>query len=400
MRRQPLRALALSVAVVLASGCQGSAPSREALIVVSAPLSAQPWVGRFLERGAKLAAQEVNAGHPRVRIEVLDNGGSAQAAVANARRAVAEGAIALVTDGVGAKAVAAVTDPAHLAVFVTFEGGASLIDATAHPSLFRLAPANTYLCRRLADYLADTQRGKAVAIIADDSSYGAEGSATVKADLLHDDVAVVSYQTVPERAAGVSAQVLAARRTNAQVLVVWARAAGLAAVVRAARSTGWDVPIYSGPAAEDPLLRQQLADRPDWVEGLTFVSFRITSETGGVPFAAYRKAYEKAFGRDEVGVTAGGKPVVMPPDWSTYSYDGVKLVVAALDRAGSHDRSKVLAALEQVTITGANGDERGYGPDDREGVSPDDMYFARFRGMRFFPTHDDKLSTNLPDVAQ
>ena len=27
---------------------------------------------------------------------------------------------------------------------------------------------------------------------------------------------------------------------------------------------------------------------------------------------------------------------------------------------------------------GQKGDERGYGPTDREGVSPDDMYFGRF----------------------
>ncbi|MGB8649500.1 MAG: ABC transporter substrate-binding protein, partial [Mycobacteriales bacterium] len=346
-------------------------------------------------------AQQVDAGSGRhVRVEVLDNGGSPQTAAANARQAVAEGAVALITDGVGAKAVAAVTDPVKLPVFITFEGGASLTDPQALPTLFRLAPANTYLCRRLADYLADVQLHKTVALIGDDSSYGLEGTANAKADLVHDDVQVVSEQTVPEGAADVSAQVLAARRSGAQVLVVWARAAGVAAVLRAARSTGWQVPVYTGPAGEDPLVRQRLADHPAWVDGLVFVSFRITSEMGGAPFAAYRKAYEKAYGVEKVGVTSGGKDVVMPPDWSTYPYDAVRLVAAALDRAGSTDRAKVYDALQSVSITGANGDERGYGPDDREGVSPDDMYFATFRGMRFYPNRDDKLSTNLPEVPQ
>ena len=392
----PVVVLALGLA-----GCSGSAPKGVALVVVSAPLTVQPWVGEFLKKGAELAAQQVNAGKGRrLKVEVLDNGGSAQTAVANARRAVDEGAVALITDGVGAKAIAAVTDPAKLAVFITFEGGASLTDPTSMPTLFRLAPSNTYLCRRLADYLADVQPGKTMALLSDDSSYGREGSANVKADLLHDDVSVVSDQTVPEGASDVSAQVLQARRSGAKVLVVWARAAGVASVVRAARSTGWDVPVYTGPAGEDPLVRQRLADKPEWVEGLNFVSFRITSEVGGAPFAAYRKDYEKAYGPDEVGVSAGGKKVIMPPDWSTYPYDSVKLLSAALDRAGSIDRAKVYAALQAVTITGANGDERGFGPDDREGVSPDDMYFAHFEGMRFVPNKDDKLSTNLPPVPQ
>jgi ABC-type branched-subunit amino acid transport system substrate-binding protein len=383
------------------SGGSTSGEPKQALVVVSAPLTAQPWIGTFLERGAQLAAQQVGEEKgTTVRVEVLDNGGSAQTAVANARKAVSEGAVALITDGVGAEAIAAVTDPVRLPVFVAFEGGASFIGATNHPSLFRLAPANDAMCRRLADYLADTQPGKPFALLSDDSAYGREGAAHVEADLLHDEVRVVSEQTVPEGAADVSAQVLAARRSGARVLVVWARAATVASVLRAVRSTGWDVKVVTGPTGEDPLVRQRLADHPAWVDGLVFVSFRITSEVGGAPCAAYRRAYESEFGPDKVGVKAGGKDVVMPPDWSMYSFDAVHLVKAALDRAGSADRAKVFDALQHVTITGANGDERGFGPDDREGVSPDDMYFATFTDMRFHPNRDDKLSTNLPEVPQ
>jgi hypothetical protein len=90
----------------------------------------------------------------------------------------------------------------------------------------------------------------------------------------------------------------------------------------------------------------------------------------------------------------------MPPDWSMYPYDTVKLVEAAVELAGSTSTTAVFDALQKVTITGANGDERGFSDVDREGVSPDDMYFATFRGMRFFPNRDDKLSTNLPEVPQ
>jgi ABC-type branched-subunit amino acid transport system substrate-binding protein len=394
----------LALVVVLGvAGCSGGSSSAgaDALVVVSAPLSSSPWIGDFIRKGAELAVREVDAGKGRhIRLEVLDNAGSAQTAVAQARRAVREGAVALITDGVGARAVAAVTDPARLPVFITFEGGSSLTDPKALPSLFRLAPANVDLCRRLADYLADVRPGQSVALIGDDSQYGVEGTANVKADLLHDEVQVVSTATVPGAARDVSAQVLAARRSGADVLVVWARAAGVAAVIRTARSTGWDVPVYTGPAGEDPLVRQQLADHPQWLDGTVFVSFRITSESGPDAFNAYRKAYEKAYGTSTFGVSSGGRQVQQPPDWSMYSYDAIHLVKAALDRAKQATAKQVYDGIQAVVITGANGDERGYGPDDREGVSPDDMYFAYFKGMRFHPKLDDKLSTSLPEVAQ
>ena len=55
---------------------------------------------------------------------------------------------------------------------------------------------------------------------------------------------------------------------------------------------------------------------------------------------------------------------------------------------------------DNFVITGANGDERGYAPTSREGVSPDDMYFAQFHGFVFSPVTDDLLSQSLPTVPQ
>jgi len=382
-------------AVLLLPACAAApAGGDEALFVVSAPLTGEPWVGRSVERGAQLAAAELNEDGGidgrRVRIEVLDNAGSPQRAVANARRAVSRGALALVTDGVGALAVAEVSEPADLPVFVVFEGGASIVDPQERPTVFRLAPANAPMSRRLADYVSE--KASRVGLLADGSSYGTEGVQATRTALSRNEITVSSDAAIGE---DVAAQVLQARRGGAEALVVWARASGVAAVVRAARSTGWDVPVFTGPTGEDPLVRQRLADRPEWLDGLTFVSFRITSEVGPEPFAAYRAAYEQEFGVEQVGVQAGGRPVVMPPDWSTYAYDAVKLTAAAVLAGGP-----LLTALDGTVITGANGDERGFGPTDREGVSPDDMYFGRFQDLRFAPVEDDLLSTGLPAVPQ
>ena len=396
MRRRALAVVLALAAVLPACGDAGGSPD-ELLFVVSAPLTESPWVGRFVQRGAELAAAELNADGGvdgrEVVVEVVDHGGSPQRAVANARTAVSRGAVALITDGTGAVAVSEVTDPVPLPVFVVFEGGASIVDPEERPTLFRLAPANAPMSRRLADYVSE--QGERVALLSDTSSYGREGVDATREALQRNEVTVVADVTLPDGGGDVAAQVLQARRAGADLLVVWARAAGVASVVRAARSAGWDVPVYTGPTGEDPLVRQRLADHPEWLDGLTFVSFRITSEVGPEPFAAYRKAYEERFGAEQVGVEAGGRPVVQPPDWSTYSYDAVKLVGAAVAAGGP-----LMDALHSTVITGANGDERGFGPADREGVSPDDMYFGRFEDLRFAPVDDDILSTNLPPVPQ
>lgn len=385
---------AAAAGVLLVVGCSSAAPrSTEALVVVSAPLSTSPWIGRAIERGARLAAVELAGTRTPVRLEVLDNGGSPQRAVAHARRAVDRRAAALVTDGTGAAAIAGVSEPARLPVFVTFQGGASILDPAARRTVFRIAPANKPMSTRLADYLAEQH--PRVALLSDDSSYGREGAAAMRLAFRRDEVPVVADLTVPAAAAALAPQVLAARRAGATVLVLWCSAGDVAAAVEAARGSGWDVPVYAGPTGEDPLVRQRLAAHPGWVTGMTFVSFRITSEAGPEPFERYRAAYEKRFGAERVGVRQDGRDVVQPPDWSMFGYDAVRLVAAARARGGS-----LLDALENTTITGANGDERGFGAQQREGVSPDDMYFARFDGFVFAPVKDDVLSVGLPAVPQ
>ena len=78
----------------------------------------------------------------------------------------------------------------------------------------------------------------------------------------------------------------------------------------------------------------------------------------------------------------------------------MKLVAAALTKAGTTGAKLTSVLAGNEVITGANGDERGFGPEDREGVSPDDMYFASYRETRFHPMTDDVLSTSLPEVPQ
>jgi ABC-type branched-subunit amino acid transport system substrate-binding protein len=392
-----VRRLAAFVAVaLLAAGCHSPKKSNALVVVVSAPISTSPWVADFVVNGARLAAQELT-GKTDFRLVELDHGNSVERALANARRAVAEHAAALVTDGVGAVAVAGVTGPANIPTFVTFEGGQDFVDETARPTLFRMAPANRPMTVRLADYVAAHK--PRIALVTDDTGYGRDGRADLTRAIARDKLTLLSSVEV---ATGTdpAPQVLAAKQKGADTVIVWARAPMVASVVTAMRSRGWNAAIYSGPTAEDPLVRQTLATHPEWLDGLGFVSFRMTAEVGPAPFERFRRAYEAKFGADTIGVNAGGREVVQPPDWAMYSYDSLNLLAAALRLSKGKTGAPLMAAMNQASVTGANGDERSFLPRNHEGVSSDDMYIARFASMRFTPVKDDILSSSLPEVPQ
>jgi branched-chain amino acid transport system substrate-binding protein len=400
------RALLLAVAAVALTACGGhSEATRTPLtVVVNAPFSRSPYLGRTIENGTRLAVSEVNAAGIGVgnktyelRVRTMDTGLSPARAVANVRRAAGQDAVAIVDEGTGIDASWRLAR--GVPVCVVFAGGDQVTDPIARPNVFRIAPTDHGIAFRLAEYLIPKKLR--VALLHDDSDYGAAGAVALDAAFSRNRSSVAIEETLPADALDVGPQILRARRAGATALLVWGRPATIASAITAARSAGWDVPVYTPPTGADPFVRQQLADHPAWVDGLTFAGGRLTSEVGTGPFRAFEQKYESAFGVDEVGVeTSGGLSVIQPPETAMYAYDFVHLLAAALLKAGSTDPAKVTEALNEVTTEGANGDERAFNQHNHDGVIDDDVYFARFHDMTYAPVADDSLSATLPKLPQ
>jgi ABC-type branched-subunit amino acid transport system substrate-binding protein len=400
-----LALLVLLCAFVPACGGDDSKGSEETLLIaVNAPFSRTPYVGQTIADGAQLAADEATIktddGTVRFRIKRYDTGLSARRAVANVRRALADGAVAIIDEGTGINASWRLARDADRPVCITYQGGVDLVDPVERPNVFRVAPTDHGTAFRLAEYLIP--KGLKIGLVVDDSSYGQEGAKALGESFAHNPEAVAINLTVPAGSADLAPEVLRARRAGATALLVWAQPTTIAGVLTAARSSGWDVPVYTPASGEDPLVRQQLANHPDWVDGLTFAAGRPTAEVGPAPFLAFQQKYEQRFGVQLVGVkTPDGAEVAQPPDYAMYSYDCVNVLAAAIERAGGvDDRGKLLDALQQVSVTGANGDQRGFNENNHEGVVDDDVYFARFEGMTYKPVKDDPLSSTLAEIDQ
>ena len=403
-----LRGLFIVVVASVLAACAGSGgeDAKRLVVYVNAPFSGASYIGETIARGAELGAREVNdrglnvGGSSYVlEIERLDNRLSPRTAVANVRRAAdADDAVAIVDEGTGVDASWRLAADESLPLGITYQGGAGLVDPQERPNVFRIAPTDHGLAYRLAEYLIPKERK--LALLVDDSGYGQQGKEMLE-EAFADQELVVEWIDLPTRATDAAPQVLRARRAGAESLLVWAQPPVIAAAITAARSAGWDVPIYTPPAGADPLVRQELADNPEWLDDVVFASGRMTAEGGSVQFFNFVRTFEAAYGPQKVGVsTPEGQEVVQPPDYAMYSFDFVRLLAAALERAGTTRGPEVIEALNNVVIAGANGDERGFNFNNHEGVIDDDVYFARFDGMTFAPVEDDLLSASLPDVPQ
>jgi len=395
---------------LLAAGCGKSSSNSDLgklTVAVDVPVTGSPYVAQTIRQGLELATTNLNAGGGvrageksyRIDVKLYDNHLSARQAVENARRALDANAIAIVTDGTGVNATWQIAEREGVPICITYDGGSGLVDAETRPNVFRIAPTNHGIAFRYAEYLIPKKLK--VALLADDSAYGSEGAADLDRAFSENPEAVATKLTLPAGQSDLTPQILRVKRSGATALLVWGQPPTIAAVISAARSSGWNVPVYTPPTGADPFVRQQLADHPEWVDGLTFASGRMTAEVGTAPFESFQSQYESTYGADKVGVkTSAGEPVIQPPEFAMYAYDFAHVLTAAIIRAASTDPKKITAALNQVTTQGANGDERGFNEHNHEGVVDDDVYFARFHDMTFAPVPDDPLSSTLPVIPQ
>jgi len=404
-------ALALALCVAACGGGAGGSSTESATpltIVVNAPFTGAPSVADAIANGVDLAVQArtqggvLTAGDHRYRVKVskLDDELSPLQALRNVRTAIDRHALAVVDEGTGADASWSVANAANLPIGIVYQGGQDLVDPVKRPNVFRIAPTDRGLAFRLGEYVAPKHHK--VAFLVDDTAYGSQGREALDKAWAFDPRQVVDHIVLPSGQTDLSPQVLRAQRAGADALIVWARGPAIASVLAAARSRGWDVPVYTTPAGQDPIVRQQLADHPQWVDGLTFASGRMTAEEGPAPFEQFQQSYESAFGPELVGVkTKDGSAVTQPPEFAMYAYDMTQAILAALQTAGgADDRAKYVRALGATTVEGANGDARSFNRRNHEGVIDDDVAFSRFHDMTFAPVKDDPLSASLPAITQ
>jgi ABC-type branched-subunit amino acid transport system substrate-binding protein len=414
-----LGALAASCCVL--AGCNltststsSSSAADSVTIVLNAPTGKLPYVASFTQQGAQLASDEINKAGGisvggkkyQVKLLALDNELSPTKSLDNVKRAVSEKAVAIIDDGYTVDATYQAAADAGLPIMIDYDTNAALVDATKRPNVYRIAPPNDAMAEHLAAYVG--AKKLQLALVHDDSDYGQDGASHLRDAFSKAGFPLSPDVTIPSTGTGYSTQALQVKQSGATGVLLWGRAPSMAQFIKDYRGGGGTAPIFAGPNAEDPIVRTQNADHPEYIEGLTYASFRITTEVGPDPWNAFRKKYEdhnfnNGSADFKVGVqTKAKKDVVQPPDWQLFPYDMVYLVKGALEKSGSVETSgnKLITALNGVQIKSGNGDNRGWTKDNHEGVVDDDIYFATFTDMKFKPVQDDALSKSLPPIDQ
>jgi branched-chain amino acid transport system substrate-binding protein len=302
--------------------------------------------GKFQMNGFKLAAEEINAaggfsvgGHRYlVDLKVYDTRANpAEGASAMQRLATVDKVPVVLGElhsGVAA-AEAPVAQDYGVPLVLTIPTGPQLTEQ-GNPFLFRVNADNTQLTRALADFIS-RQGWTPLAFIAWNNDAGRGGVNGMKKLLGEDKIGYVGYFNVGEVDFSSHVSNIRAGQARAVMLLMDEEPGSLA--IRQIRDAGLGIQLVGTLAmGSDRFLKRLDAKR---LEGM--VQYNAFPPNAEVPrIRAFSERYRKKYGEEAHGFAA-------------QSYDGLKLVVAALQKAGRVDGRALRDALAGMEYDGVIG---------------------------------------------
>lgn len=319
---------------------------------------------------AGLAVEAAAKNNVTIAITEADYAGD----VANAGRAVADlapdvDAIVVGTDdGDIVPALSGVTIPV-LHPLISLNAA-----VTSDARTFRFAPANKLEARRIVTFLTGHRTYTKIAIIADDTGFGAEGLADLRAAFADAGVSPVSVQTFTP-GGDVHTPLAAAAQRGAQAAVFWVESPGEAArlVVDAQKSNFAYQIVLSGNLATPAFAKNASSQ-------VAPVAYRDGMLSVGVwagPWFPIRRTVE--FFREFRTVNSA-----IPPLRATSVYDSI----LALARAASTDGTgaeQLVSGLESLRDFEGAGAPVTFGPGKHDGIDLDDLAMLGFTKTQSAP---------------
>lgn len=348
-------------------------------------------MGLSMRDGIRIAAAEVNAaggvlGRPLQLVERDDEGRNERGALVATQLILEDQVVAtvgMVNTGV-ALASQHQYQKARIPVMTAVATG-SLITKQfmppEHPDnfIFRVSANDTIQADMIVREAIERRGFTRVAIFHDATNYGLLGRDDLEAALAARKVTPLLIERFLLRQADMTPQVRRAREAGVEAILTYGIGPELAQIANTIRRLGWQVPIIgswtlamsnfiddAGPNAEGAHMPQ------------TFI---------GEPTSPRRAAFLEAW-RKETGSTR----IAVPPA-AAQGYDGVRLLIAAIEQAGQTGGDAIREALENLRapVEGVVMNySQPFSKDNHETVrDTDDIFMGRIENGKVVFAHDD-----------
>ena len=355
------------IVIALIAGLHAPMAEAEIRIATAGPMTGSAaWIGEQYLRAAEMAVEDLNSRGgvlgQRVELIVGDDFCDRDQAVAVARKLTSDGVVFVAGHFCSHSSIAAAQVYEEAGILQISPGSvSSKLTDVGRPNVFRLCGRDDQQGMKVADHLANQWASKRIAILDDDTTFGAGLANAVRRRLHELGVRVALDYTFTAGASDYSALVSKMQSAGIDVFFVGGLHPETGLIFRQAHDRGYSVRLVapsSSATGDFPMIAGQ------GVEG-TFMA--AAADARANPGAAEVVARFRAHGYEPVGFTL-------------YAYAAVQVWARAVEEVGSLDLAAVVKAMHGSrfdTVLGQIGfDERG----DVTGFEPWQWYVWRADG--------------------
>ena len=248
-----------------------------------------------------------------------------------------------------------------------------------HPYVFVVPATSATYAEGTLQYLQATKVTRLAVAYDTKSSYAVAGFKGLQAKSGQYGVTLDPVEEFQTTATEFGAVFTHVRSSSAQALMVWATGAPAVALTKQYAAGGLKIPLILTGAQASKLF---LGPAGPAAEGAVVAS-SIGVVGDALPAGPQKTAIE------ELSTAFTAKYGYPPPQFAQDGYSAVKLLAAAIEKAGGTDRAKVRDALEGLTLTTPNGTYK-YSATDHSGLTADYVSINIVRSGSFVPTDYSK----------
>jgi len=331
---QRMLSVALATVVVLAAIGSGiAAAAEEVRLGFTPPITgASAAEGALQIKAIKLALKQINAAGgvngKQVNLILVDNQSTNPGALAALQKAVEQEKVLALVGSVKSTQILAMSDAVkNYGVPMMIGGTNATLTKQGNPWLFRVRPDDSIAAAAMVKYIKEDTKFTKVGILHDTDAFGTGGADLVEKGAKDVGLTVVKREKYTTKDKDFTAQLLSLKNAGAEIMVLYGtNPEDVAVIQRQYRQLGSPYKYMGSPSSQ---MKDALNLSRDAAEGLVAIADFVPgqSEVNNKYAGDYRKEYN-----EEYDTT------------SAWAYDGLKILVEAIKKAGE-DRAKIREAI-------------------------------------------------------
>lgn len=341
--------------------------------------------GEAITRGLTIAIDELNAkGGIMGRKVVLvrrDDESSPPKGLAAARELISNEKVAALFGGIDSPvslAIIPVVNKEKIPFMGVWAAATNITKNGANPNyVFRVSAQDDLVDVKLIKYAMTSYGVKKPGLVLINNPWGESNEKGLKAAAAAAGIGIAGIEKIEPNDVDMTAQLTRLRNSGADALILVANAAPGAQMMKARERMGWKVPVVShwgiSGGRFDELVGATASDA-HFVQTYSF--FGNLNDTGKRVLTTMQSKY---------GVK--GPADVLAPVGTANAYDAMNLLARAIEKAKSTDGEAIRKAMYEIDSYAGliKTYKKPFGPNDHEGLGPDDYIMVKFEGGKIVP---------------